>query len=229
MHLQIPHHPLYQVLFRTNSHNSQPTCAHNCVMRVAMHYLNYVAMNDMCRHHSDVSLSHSFKDKSHYVKNGRHFCKIADAIGMMYSAILFSGIYAPQNLYIESTLKVLRLIVSEIDVLLWKWPPFCKMAFTMSDRVVWYISQYFFWNLRLTKPIYTVKVEGSAPLSFWDSGHFGKMTATTTLGIIWLDTIATFTCFGIMYMCAKCHAFTTKARFYLICWTNMKRRTSPLS
>ena len=56
----------------------------------------------------------------------------------------FSGIYAPQNLYIESTLKALRLFVSEIDVLLWKWTPFCKMAFTMSDRVVWYISQYFF-------------------------------------------------------------------------------------
>ena len=68
----------------------------------------------------------------------------------------FSGIYAPQNLYIESKLKALCLLVSEIDVLLWKWPPFCKMAFTMSDRVVWYISQYFFWNLRLTKPIYTV-------------------------------------------------------------------------
>ena len=33
----------------------------------------------------------------------------------------FSGIYAPQNLYIESTLKALRLLVSEIDVLLWKW------------------------------------------------------------------------------------------------------------
>ena len=49
----------------------------------------------------------------------------------------FSGIYAPQNL--ESTLKALHLLVSEIDVLLWKWPPFCKMAFTMSDRVVWYI------------------------------------------------------------------------------------------
>ena len=56
----------------------------------------------------------------------------------------FSGIYAPQNLYVESTLKALRLLVSEIDVLLWKWPPFCKMAFKMSGRIVWYISQYFF-------------------------------------------------------------------------------------
>ena len=55
----------------------------------------------------------------------------------------FSGIYATQNLYIESTLKALRLLVSEIDVLLWKWLPFYKMAFTMSARMVWYISQYF--------------------------------------------------------------------------------------
>ena len=28
----------------------------------------------------------------------------------------FSGMYAPQNLHIESTLKALRLLVSEIDV-----------------------------------------------------------------------------------------------------------------
>ena len=76
----------------------------------------------------------------------------------------FSEIYAPQNLYIESTLNALRLLVSEIDVILWKWPPFCKMAFTISDRMVWYTWQYFFCNLRLTKPIYKVEIEGSAPL-----------------------------------------------------------------
>ena len=81
----------------------------------------------------------------------------------------FSGIYAPQNLYVESTLKALRLLVSEIDVLLWKWPPFCKMAFTMSDRIVWYISQYFseiYDSQNLYRGVCTVKVEGSAPLSF---------------------------------------------------------------
>ena len=38
----------------------------------------------------------------------------------------FSKIYAPQNLDIESTWKALRHLVSEIDVLLWKWPPFFK-------------------------------------------------------------------------------------------------------
>ena len=50
-------------------------------------------INDMCRHDSDVSLSHSFKDKSHYVNNCRHFLKNGlqngRYIGMMYSAILF--------------------------------------------------------------------------------------------------------------------------------------------
>ena len=38
----------------------------------------------------------------------------------------FSEIHAPQNLDIESKLKALRLLVSEIDhVLHCKWPPFC--------------------------------------------------------------------------------------------------------
>ena len=50
-------------------------------------------INDMCRHDSDASLSHSFKDKSHYVKNGRHFflngLQNGGYIDVMYSAILF--------------------------------------------------------------------------------------------------------------------------------------------
>ena len=50
-------------------------------------------INDMCRQDSDVSLSHSLKDMSHYVENGRHFCKNdlqnGGYVGMMYSAILF--------------------------------------------------------------------------------------------------------------------------------------------
>ena len=37
----------------------------------------------------------------------------------------FSEIHAPQNLDIESKLKALCLLVSEIDVLLCKWRPFC--------------------------------------------------------------------------------------------------------
>ena len=35
--------------------------------------------------------------------------------GIVYSAILFSEIYSPQNIYMESILKALRLLVSEID------------------------------------------------------------------------------------------------------------------
>ena len=41
------------------------------------------------------------------------------------------------------------------------------------------------------------------------------MATTTTPGVIWLGTIAKFTCFGIMYMCAKFHAFTTKCTIFL--------------
>ena len=51
--------------------------------------------------------------------------------GIMYSAILFSEIYSPQNIYIMPILKALRLLVSEIDVPLWKCPPFFKMASKM--------------------------------------------------------------------------------------------------
>ena len=48
---------------------------------------------------------------------------------MMYSTILFLESTPHKTyIYIESTLKALRLLVSELDVLLWKWPPFCKMA-----------------------------------------------------------------------------------------------------
>ena len=53
---------------------------------------------------------------------------------MMYSAILCQ-IYAPQNLYIESKLKALRLFVSDIEDLLWKWPPSLKIAFKMADTM----------------------------------------------------------------------------------------------
>ena len=78
----------------------------------------------------------------------------------------FSGIYAPQNLYIELTLKALRLLVSEIDVLLWKWPTFCKMAFTMSDRVVYVVRSIMAKLLLKSTPhkTYGVKFEGYAPL-----------------------------------------------------------------
>ena len=37
-----------------------------------------------------------------------------------------------------------------------------------------------------------------------------KMAATAPTGEIWLGTIAKFTFFGVVYMCAKFGAFTTK-------------------
>ncbi len=74
----------------------------------------------------------------------------------------FSEIYAPENLYIESTMMALRLLVSEIG---------------------WH-SGIFFLNGRQSPP-----------------------------GEIWLGTIAKFTWFGMVYICAKFHAFTKNARF----------------
>ena len=40
-----------------------------------------------------------------------------------YDTIFFLQVYASLNLEVESKLKVLRLLVSEIDVLLCTWPP----------------------------------------------------------------------------------------------------------
>ena len=60
-------------------------------------------INDMCRQDSDISLSHSLKDMSHYVKHGRNFCKDdpqnGGYIDMMYSAILFMD-STPHQTYI---------------------------------------------------------------------------------------------------------------------------------
>ena len=41
----------------------------------------------------------------------------------IYDTILFLQGYTPHNLEIESRLKAQYLLVSEIDVLPWKWPP----------------------------------------------------------------------------------------------------------
>ena len=76
----------------------------------------------MCRQDSDVSLPHSFKDKSHYVKKMvAIFVKWPPKWRINWHDVFgntFSGIYAPQNLYIQSKLKVLRLLVSEIAAIL---------------------------------------------------------------------------------------------------------------
>ena len=41
-----------------------------------------------------------------------------------------------------------------------------------------------------------------------------KMAATAPTGEIWLGTIAKFTFFFVMYMCAKFGAFTTKCTIH---------------
>ena len=49
----------------------------NCLVEINSIQFKF---NSICRayiHDSDGSLSHSFKDKSHYVKNSRHFRKMA--------------------------------------------------------------------------------------------------------------------------------------------------------
>ena len=40
------------------------------------------------------------------------------------------------------------------------------------------------------------------------------MAATAPTGEIWLGTIAKLFCFGVMYMCAKFGAFTTKCTIH---------------
>ena len=120
---------------------------------------------------------------------------------------------------IESTLKAMRLLVSEIDVLglLWKWPPFCKMAFTMSDR--WCdtfgntFSQIFAsQNLYIESKLKVLCLLVSEIVAILENGSGPNRHST---GVIWLGTIAKFTCFGIMYMCAKFHALTTKCTIFL--------------
>ena len=58
-------------------------------------------INDMCRHDSDVSLSHSLEDMSYYVKDGRHFCvKWPPKWRIHWHDVFgntFSGIYAPHS------------------------------------------------------------------------------------------------------------------------------------
>ena len=76
----------------------------------------------------------------------------------------FSEIYTPENLYIESTMMDLPLLVSKI---------------------------------------------------WWPSGHFLNVRQSPHGGIL-LGTMAKFIWFGIVYICAKFHAFTTKCTIHSI-------------
>ena len=114
--------------------------------------------------------------------------------GMMYSAILFlkSTLHKTyRRVYLESTLKGLRLLVSEINVLLWKWPPSFLNDLKMADTMTWCIRHYFFYNLRPRKKNILSKMK--VLRLFRDivtRRPFFKMAATAPTGKIWLDTIA---------------------------------------
>ena len=89
-------------------------------MHVATCYLNNIPENDIRRHQSDDYPSHVFKDNSYYFEKRPPFFggKCPPKWRILWHDVFgntFSGIYAPQNLYIESTLNGLHLLVSEID------------------------------------------------------------------------------------------------------------------
>ena len=124
----------------------------------------------------------------------------------------FSGI--PKNLYIVSTLKALHLLVSEIDVYVGngrhfvKWPSQCQIEWcdtfgnTFSEI---YASQ----NLYIESKLKVLRLLISEIADILENGR------TAAPGVICLGTIAKSTCFGIIYMCTKFHAFTTKCTIFL--------------
>ena len=64
--------------------------------------------------------------------NGCYFVKLPQSTSKW---LLPSTDTYDTNLYIESKLKVLCLLVSEIDVLLWKLPPCFLMTSKMADTM----------------------------------------------------------------------------------------------
>ena len=80
----------------------------------------------------------------------------------------FSKIYAPQNLDIESKSKALRLLDSEIDVLLCNWPPFLKCP--PKWRIQWRdVFGNTFSEIYAPENLYThvrVDNDSATPLSF---------------------------------------------------------------
>ena len=90
----------------------------------------------------------------------------------------------------------------------------------MSYRVVWYIWQYFFRNLRLAKPIYRVKAEGSAHLSFSDSGHFGKWPPKPPHNLAWHYSSIYLFWYNV-HVCQISCFYHKMHDFSLICWASL--------
>ena len=82
------------------------------------------------RHRVEIegSVSLSFSDRRATLEMAAIFFKSPPKWWIQWHGVFgntFSEIHAPQNIDIESKLKALHLLVSEIDALLCKWPPFC--------------------------------------------------------------------------------------------------------
>ena len=83
----------------------------------------------------------------------------------------FPEIYAPQNLDIESKLMALPLLllVSEIDVILWKWLPFCLNGFQNGgyNSIMYFAIHFLKSEICAPENLYNrVANDGSKPLSF---------------------------------------------------------------
>ena len=101
----------------------------------------------------------------------------------MYSAILFSEDYAQHNLGIESKLKTLYLLVSDIDVLLWKWPPLC-LKWPPTWQIQWHdVYGNTFSEVYAPKNLDIVDIEGCTYLSFLDRGITLEMAAMFLNGL----------------------------------------------
>ena len=77
----------------------------------------------------------------------------------------FSEIHSEQNLDIESKVKALRLLVSEIDLLLCKWSPFFLNCLQNGGYNGMMYSEILFLKSTPQKT-YRVENDGSTPLSF---------------------------------------------------------------
>ena len=129
----------------------------------------------------------------------------------------FYEIYAPQNIDIIVKIETLRLLVSEIGLflemsaILLKWPPKWRIQWhdvfgnTLSDI---YAPE----NLYIESTMMALRLLVSE--IWWHSGHFFKWPPKPPRGKSWLGTIAKFTWFGMVYICAKFHAFTTKCTIH---------------
>ena len=83
----------------------------------------------------------------------------------------------------------------------------------MADTMDWCIPQYFFSEIYAPENLQWC-LYASQFLRYGEIAAIFKMAVTYPTGEIWLGTITTFTWFGVMYICSKFHAFTTKCTIH---------------